>query len=155
MLLNLQGRLFINQEAASPFLAFDRLWDVLAQPDGRPPIVLVDLHAEATSEKMAFGHYVDGKATLVFGTHTHVPTADHKILAKGTAYVTDLGMVGAHDSVIGFEKNSSIKRFLEESKAPYELTEGGKVEINGLAVRLDLHTGKVAGLDRIREIVDI
>ena len=155
ILLNLQGRLFITQEASSPFLAFDRLWNEFSAQDGHDPLMIVDFHAEASSEKRAFGHHVDGRATLVYGTHTHIPTADAQILANGTAYVTDVGMVGALDSVIGFEKNGSIKRFLEQTTAPYELSEKGQVEINGLVVKIDLDAKKASGLDRIREIVDI
>lgn len=152
--LNLQGQLFIPQETSSPFLAFDRFWQEISNQEPTP-LVIVDLHAEATSEKMAFGHYVDGRANLVFGTHTHVPTADAKILPKGTGYCTDLGMVGSHDSVIGFEKNSSIKRFLGESQAAYELLSEGPAEINGLVATFDLDSKAVLNLEQIREIVDI
>ncbi len=155
VIVNLQGQLFMSQESSSPFLAFDRIWKDV-NPDLKHPLpVLVDIHGEATSEKRAFGHYVDGRAALVYGTHTHVPTSDAQILANGTAYVTDVGMVGAQDSVIGFEKNSSIKRFLDLTKAPYDLLESGKVEVNGLVIKFDCESQKVVGLDRIREIVDI
>lgn len=151
---NLQGRLFMPQEASSPFLSFDRIWQDLSSTQAKP-IVIVDFHAEATSEKQAFGHYVDGRASLVYGTHTHVPTADAKILPQGTAYCTDIGMVGLADSVIGFEKNSSIKRFLEETNAPYELLNSGQAEVNGLALSLDLDSNQVLSLEQIREFVDI
>lgn len=154
ILVNLQGRLFINQESSSPFLSFDRIWREIEQ-DGKQPIIIVDIHAEATSEKMAFGNYVDGRAALVYGTHTHVPTADTKILPNGTAYCTDLGMVGMADSVIGFEKNSSIKRFLEQTDAPYEIPNTGSAEVNGLFFSLDLDTNRVVALDKIREFVEI
>jgi metallophosphoesterase (TIGR00282 family) len=154
IILNLQGRLFIQQEASSPFLSFDRFWQETV-PQYANPIVIVDLHAEATSEKQAFGHYVDGRATVIYGTHTHVSTTDAKILAKGTAYCTDIGMVGLSDSVIGFDKNSSIKRFLEESEASYELLSNGRAEVNGLAVTLDLDTRQVSEPKLIREFVDI
>jgi len=153
--LNLQGQLFMSQTASSPFLAFDRCWAELTATAKTKPVVIVDLHAEATSEKLALGNYVDGRAAAVYGTHTHVPTADEKILPDGTAYQTDVGMVGALDSVIGFEKNSSIKRFLQQTEAPYKLTEKGLAEVNGLAITLDMNTGKTLHLDRIREIVDI
>lgn len=151
---NLQGRLFMPQESSSPFLSFDRIWQDLSSNQAKP-IVVVDFHAEATSEKQAFGYYVDGRASLVYGTHTHVPTADAKILPQGTAYCTDIGMVGLADSVIGFEKNSSIKRFLEETTAPYELLSSGQAEVNGLALSLDLESNKVLSLEQIREFVDI
>jgi metallophosphoesterase (TIGR00282 family) len=154
VIINLQGQLFVPQETSSPFLAFDRLWQEISGL-GTKPLVIIDMHAEATSEKMALGHYVDGRANLLFGTHTHVPTADTKILPQGTAYCTDLGMVGSHDSVIGFEKNSSVKRFLGETQAAYELLSEGRAEINGLVVTFDLDTKKVLSLTPIREIVDI
>lgn len=159
--VNLQGRLFMPQEASSPFLAFDRIWndicrmDAHSPEDGRCPIVIVDLHAETTSEKIAFGQYVDGRAKLVYGTHTHVPTNDVKILSGGTGYCTDIGMVGLFDSVIGFEKNSSIKRFLDLSEASYELLDKGKSEVNGLALTINLDTKQVLALNQIREFVDI
>ncbi|MDD5726235.1 MAG: TIGR00282 family metallophosphoesterase [Patescibacteria group bacterium] len=151
---NLQGRLFMSQESSSPFLSFDRIWQELSS-DQAKPMVIIDFHAEATSEKQAFGHYVDGRASLVYGTHTHVPTADAKILPQGTAYCTDIGMVGLTDSVIGFEKNSSIKRFLEETTAPYELLSSGQAEVNGLAISLDIDSNRVLSLEQIREFVDI
>lgn len=154
ILLNLQGQLFLTAETSSPFLTFDRLWSDWTR-NGDIPTVIVDLHAEATSEKLAFANHVDGRAALVYGTHTHVPTADVKILPNGTGYQTDSGMVGALDSVIGFEKNSSIKRFLELTEAPYKLEETGKVEINGLLATLDTDTSKTFKLERIREILDI
>lgn len=154
VIINLQGQLFVPQETSSPFLAFDRFWQEIEAKNPKP-LVIVDLHAEATSEKMAFANYVDGRANLVFGTHTHVPTADAKILPKGTGYCTDLGMVGMHDSVIGFEKNSSIKRFLGETQAAYELQNEGPAEINGLVITFDLDTKAVISLTKIREIIDI
>lgn len=153
-ILNLQGDLFMPQEVSSPFLSFDRFYKEHAD-DSNNSVIIVDLHAETTSEKMAFAHYVDGRADLVYGSHTHVPTADTKILNNGTIYQTDIGMIGALDSVIGFEKNSSIKRFLHETTSPYKLPESGQVEINGLFVKLNLDDRKTSKLDRIREIVDI
>ncbi|MDD5437661.1 MAG: TIGR00282 family metallophosphoesterase [Patescibacteria group bacterium] len=154
VIINLQGQLFVPQETSSPFLAFDRFWQEISAQNPKP-LVVVDLHAEATSEKMAFANYVDGRANLVFGTHTHVPTADAKILPKGTGYCTDLGMVGLHDSVIGFEKNSSIKRFLGETQSAYELQNNGPAEINGLVAAFNLDTMSIISLTKIREIVDI
>lgn len=154
VVINLQGQLFVPREASSPFLTFDRFWKEIEVQEPKP-LVIVDLHAEATSEKMAFAHYVDGRANLVYGTHTHVPTADVKILPKGTGYCTDIGMVGLYDSVIGFEKNSSVKRFLGETQAAYELLNNGPVEINGLVTTFDFDTHRVLNLEPIREIVDI
>lgn len=152
--LNLQGQLFMSQEASSPFLAFDRFWKEIV-PQYPNSIVVVDFHAEATSEKQALGHYIDGRASLIYGTHTHVPTADAQILEKGTGYITDAGLVGAHDSVIGFEKNSSIKRYLEESTAPYELISHGQAVINALLWTVTIDKMGENKLRQIREIVDI
>jgi len=153
-ILNLQGQLFMPQDPSSIFLTFDRFWNEQIT-DSSQTIIIVDVHAETTSEKNAFANYVDGKANIVFGTHTHVPTADLRIMPMGTVQITDVGMVGAYDSVIGFEKNSSIKRFLEESTAPYKIPEKGEAEINGIFIRLDINTHKVLKLDQIREIVAI
>ena len=160
--------MFMPQEVASPFTAFDRIESEVPRTEYRVPstddlglrtkglgLLLVDFHAEATAEKEAFAHYVDGRASLVFGTHTHVPTADAHVLPGGTGYVTDLGMCGAHDSVIGFEKKSSIERCMETSDKPYELLDFGSVELNGIIAVLDSETGKALTLDRIRRIVEI
>jgi len=153
-ILNLQGELFMSQDASSPFLSFDGFYkEHIANPS--KSIILVDFHAEATSEKVALANYADGRAALVYGTHTHVPTADSKILPNGTGYCTDIGMTGALDSVIGFEKNSSIKRFLNLSEAPYELTESGSVEVNFLVVAIDLDQKKTVKIQHERKIVDV
>jgi hypothetical protein len=153
-ILNVQGQLFMPQDPSSIFLTFDRFWNEQVHESSNP-IIIIDVHTETTSEKNAFANYVDGRANIVFGTHTHVPTADLRILPNGTVQLTDVGMVGAHDSVIGFEKNSSIKRFLAESTAPYKIPETGLAEINGLFVSLDSNTHKVLKIDQIRETVAI
>lgn len=103
------GRLFMNPEADNPFAAADQALEALEGE--KLDAVFVDVHAEATSEKMAFGHYLDGRVTVVEGTHTHVPTADIQILPHGTGFQTDVGMTGDYDSVIGMTKESSIARF--------------------------------------------
>lgn len=152
--LNLQGRLFMSQEVSSPFLAFDRFWTQIV-PQYPNPVVVIDFHAEATSEKQALGHFADGRAGLIYGTHTHVPTADAQVLENGTGYITDVGMVGAHDSVIGFEKNSSIKRYLEDSTAPYEIPSQGRAVINALLWTMTIDKKGENQLKLISEIVDI
>ena len=103
--------------------------------------IIVDLHAEITSEKMAMGHMFDGKATLVVGTHTHVPTSDFRIMEKGTAYQTDLGMFGDYNSVIGMNKDNSLKKFLNDSSAQKHYPALGKATISGLMVEGDNSTG--------------
>lgn len=153
-ILNLQGQLFMPQDPSSIFLSFDRFW---AEHASKSPnaVTIIDLHAETTSEKTAFANYVDGKANIVFGTHTHVPTNDFRCLPGGTVFLTDVGMVGARDSVIGFEKNSSIKRFLAESTSPYKIAEHGEVDINGIFVSWDIDKKQVAKMVQIRETIAI
>ena len=103
--------------------------------------IVVDLHGEITSEKMAMGYFFDGKATMVVGTHTHVPTSDHRILEKGTAYQTDVGMCGDYDSVIGMNKENSVKKFLKDSSAKKHYPALGEATISGLLVVADNETG--------------
>ncbi|MBN2159669.1 MAG: TIGR00282 family metallophosphoesterase [Spirochaetes bacterium] len=118
--MNLQGRLFM-EPIDCPFQKFDALY---AEVKDRADIIIVDLHAEATSEKQAFGWYVDGRASAVFGTHTHVMTADERVLPNGTGYITDIGMTGSFDSVIGVNKENSVKRFLTFTRVKFEVADG-------------------------------
>ena len=103
--------------------------------------IIVDFHAEITSEKMAMGYLFDGKATMVVGTHTHVPTSDHKIMEKGTAYQTDVGMCGDYNSVIGMNKDNSLKRFLKDNSATKHYPALGEATLSGLMVNADNKTG--------------
>lgn len=130
--LNLQGRTFMAP-LDCPFRAADR---ELARipPDVR--IVLVDMHAETTSEKQAMGWYLDGKVSAVIGTHTHVATADERVLPRGTAYITDVGMTGPHDSVIGMDKDGIIKRFLDSLPARFEVA-ANNIQMNCVLLDLD------------------
>ncbi len=113
-------------------------------------IILVDMHAEATSEKIAIGRFLDGKVSVVFGTHTHVQTADEKILPLGSAYITDLGMTGPQDSVIGRKVGVIIEHFLKCMPARFDIAEGD-VEIQGVLVGIDEATGKAVSIERVRE----
>jgi len=113
-------------------------------------IIIVDIHGEATSEKMALGYYLDGKVTAVVGTHTHVQTADERILEKGTAYITDVGMVGSEDSVIGMGKEEVIKRFLTLLPVRFKPAKG-TIRINGLWIEVDEATGSAIRVTRINE----
>lgn len=151
LVTNLLGQLFMKDEVESPFTAFDRI----LRTSEAAEIVLIDLHTETTSEKEAFGHYVDGRATAVLGTHTHVPTADQKILSGGTAYVTDVGRNGGHDSVVGFEKMAAIQRFLKTGVKAYDPPEHGVAEVNAMLLTVDLDSKRAIALDRIRKLVDI
>jgi metallophosphoesterase (TIGR00282 family) len=111
-------------------------------------IVIVDFHAEATSEKIAMGWHLDGKATGVFGTHTHVQTADERILPSGTAYITDAGMTGPHDSIIGMEREGALARFLNAMPSRFEPATGNP-RLNGVVVSADPATGRADGITRI------
>jgi metallophosphoesterase (TIGR00282 family) len=142
--LNLQGRTFMPN-IDCPFRAADALLD--GHTDG--PVV-VDMHAEATSEKVAMGWYLDGRVSAVLGTHTHVPTADTRILPRGTAYVTDAGMTGARDSVIGFEVAASHRLFLSQLPTRLPVEENARVLImNGVLVDIDDETRKATAIQRL------
>lgn len=151
-LLNLQGQVFFKNDPDNPFQALDT-W--LTLPDvAAANIRLVDFHAGATSEMRAFGWHADGKISAMWGTHTHVPTADAQILPDGTGYITDVGMVGLHHSVIGADAPSAVKRFLTQlnSKLTYDATGAG--EIGALLIDVDPATSKTTHIKHIRQIVD-
>jgi len=115
---------------------------------GRTKVIIVDFHAEATSEKVAMGWYLDGKVTLVVGTHTHVQTADERILPNGTAYITDAGMNGPHDSIIGMEREPSLARFLNGMPSRYEPATGNP-RLNGVVIEADDKTGRALAISRV------
>ncbi|HEY33445.1 MAG TPA: TIGR00282 family metallophosphoesterase [Dehalococcoidia bacterium] len=148
MVVNLIGRTFIGNYDC-PFRAMDQL---LSEFEDRPPVVIVDFHAEATSEKMAMGHYLDGRVSAVLGTHTHVGTIDARILPGGTAYVTDIGMTGPTDSIIGDDAEAVLERFL--TMMPNHLSVGkGKTVLDAILVTVDDASGKATGIERIsREV---
>ncbi|MGE3801893.1 MAG: TIGR00282 family metallophosphoesterase [Candidatus Kapaibacterium sp.] len=141
--LNLQGRTFM-QDIDCPFRTAD--W-ALGKIDKDIPVI-VDFHAEATAEKIAMGWYLDGRVSAVVGTHTHVPTADGQILPQGTAYLTDLGMTGPYDSVIGMVREEAIKRFLYKTPFKYE-TATDDVRLCGLLVRVDLQSRRATAIQQI------
>jgi hypothetical protein len=142
--LNLQGRVFMPT-IDCPFRTADAL---LGQIPEEVRIRIVDVHAEATSEKQALGWYLDGRVTAALGTHTHVPTADEMVLPKGTAYITDLGMTGPYDSVIGIEKESIIKKFLDQIPARFEVAKGD-VRFSAVLVEADPATGRALAIQRV------
>jgi len=148
MVVSLIGRTFMNSFDC-PFRAMDQLLD---GPEKKPPVIIVDFHAEATSEKVAMGRYLDGRVSAVLGTHTHVGTIDTRILPRGTAYVTDIGMVGPVDSVIGDDAEAVLQRFL--TMLPHRLSVGkGKTEFNAVLVEVDDTTGKAKSIERIHREV--
>jgi metallophosphoesterase (TIGR00282 family) len=142
--INLQGRVFMSQ-CDDPFRCADAQ---LAALEPSVKIILVDMHAEATSEKIAMGRYLDGRASVVAGTHTHVQTADEQILPEGTAYITDLGMVGPHDGVIGMQTEIVLERFLRGLSMKFEPCDGG-IKLNGLIIDVDEETGRATRVERL------
>jgi len=132
-IINLLGRVFMRYNVDCPFRTLDKILPEILK---ETLVVVVDLHAETTSEKVAFGHYVDGRVSAVVGSHTHIQTADEKILPKGTAYITDLGMTGPYDSVIGQNKEKIIHRFLTSRPVRFE-TATGDPRLNGVVIDVD------------------
>jgi len=143
--LNLQGRVFMPA-IDCPFQAADR---VIPRLKEEARIILVDMHGEATSEKMAMAWYLDGKVTAVVGTHTHIPTADERILPGGTAYITDIGMCGSFDSVIGIDVKTSIPRFLTAIPTKFEVAKGNPW-MNAAVIDIDTGTGLARSIERLR-----
>ena len=129
-----------------PFRSVD---EILKVHRTHSPVVIVDMHAEATSEKNAMGWYLDGRASVVFGTHTHVQTADERVLPRGTAYITDVGMCGPMDSVIGMEKDTVIRGFLTQLPRQFEVAEDN-VALQGVVVDVDESDGKARSIRRLR-----
>ena len=140
--MNLQGRVFMTNND-DPFRAADSLIK-----QSKAKVIFVDMHAEATSEKVALGWYLDGRVTAVIGTHTHVPTADERVLPNGTAYQTDVGMSGPYDSVIGVQKEQIIQRFLSNLPGKFEAAKGDP-RLSGVLITCDPQTGKASAIKRI------
>ncbi len=141
--INLQGRAHM-QPAECPFRKADR---ILSSLDGEIKVRIVDFHAEATSEKVAMGWHLDGRVSAVVGTHTHVPTADTRILPQGTAYQTDVGMTGPYDSVIGVQKDIILRRFLTSIPVRMEAAKKG-VELHAVIIDVDETTGRARSMRR-------
>ncbi len=147
--INLIGRVFMDS-ADCPFRAAD---EILGRIGERARIIFVDMHAEATSEKVAMGRYLDGRVSVVAGSHTHVQTADESILPKGTAYITDTGMCGPADSVIGMRVDQVVKRFLDQLPVRFEVGDGPRI-LQAVVVEVEEETGKARGIRRIQETLD-
>jgi len=146
---NVQGLVFMPP-IDSPFRAADTF---IAETAG-VPIRLVDIHAEATSEKQAMGHHLDGRVSLLWGTHTHTPTADQRIFPGGMAYVSDLGMVGPRDSVIGMDAEGSLRRFLTGIPQRFKVATG-MVTFNSVVVRISVTSGQAESIERVDHFVDV
>jgi len=142
--INLEGRVFMKH-LDCPFRIGEKDIETLRK---ETPIIVVDFHAEATSEKMALGVYLDGRVSAVLGTHTHVQTADERLLPGGTAYMTDVGMTGSFDSVIGIRKELAVEKFLSQLPVRFEVAKKD-IRINCVAVEIDEITGKALGIERI------
>jgi len=147
--VNLQGRTFMRDHVDCPFRAADEALACLH--DYR--VIIVDMHAEATSEKIGMAYYLDGRVSAVLGTHTHVPTSDVRVLPKGTAYVTDLGMVGALHSILGMEIEPIIQRFLSQLPGRFAPVERGPAVFNAVLVQIDPDSGRALSIQRLdREV---
>jgi 2',3'-cyclic-nucleotide 2'-phosphodiesterase len=149
--INLQGRTYM-QPIENPFTDADRLLDEASEP--LPPIRLVDFHCEITSEKNALGLHLDGRVSVVVGTHTHVVTGDERILPSGTAYLTDLGMTGPVWSVIGFDPASVLPRFMNALPTRFEVGKG-PVVLNACQIDIDPATGRALQIERIQQLIDV
>jgi len=145
-IINLLGRVFMRYNVKCPFAELKAIVEDLKK---QVKIIIVDFHAEATSEKIALGHFIDGEISAIVGTHTHVQTADEQILPKGTAYITDLGMSGPHDSVIGQNKEKIIRRFIKSMPERFEVAENNVI-LHGVVVDVDEKTGKANSIKRVR-----
>ncbi len=149
-IINLLGRVFM-EPVDCPFRKADEL---LKELEGQAEIVILDFHAEATAEKLALAHYLDGRISAVLGTHTHVQTADEQIMGGGTAYITDMGMTGPHDSVIGVDVKPILEKFLSARPMRYHTAKGG-IMLNGVILDIDEQSGKVSHIERVRLPLEI
>ena len=145
--INLIGRASMNVLSENPFITAD---EIIEKIKDEVDAIIIDFHAEATAEKIAMGYYLDGKVTCLFGTHTHVATADETILEKGTAYITDIGMTGPKKSVIGMEVDASIKRFVTTLPEKYKVSDDKKVILNGCILSLNSESCRAEKIDRIK-----
>lgn len=150
LIINLNGRLFFKECLDCPFRKAD---EILEENEGENlDAIIVDFHAEATSEKAAMGHYLDGRVSAVLGTHTHVPTADEKILLGGTAYISDIGMVGPYESVISFDRQGAVRGWITQIFKGVELAKG-PTEVDAILLEIDNKTKLAKKIERLQEIV--
>lgn len=145
--INVQGRVFMREHTDNPFKAVDT---ILANLASKTQIILIDFHAEATAEKLAMAFYVDGRVSAIVGTHTHIPTSDERILPGGTAYVTDLGMSGSFNSMIGMTKESVMPTFLTQMPSRFVVDTKPPVIMSGVWVEIDVENGKALHIERVR-----
>lgn len=160
IVINLIGRVFIGDKMEqlnitldNPFRTVDKI--LKKYQDTKNKIVLVDFHTEATSEQVAMGYYLDGRATALWGTHTHVPTADARILDNGLGFITDVGMTGGQNTVLGVSKESVIKRFVEENSEPFDRPETERAIVNALYLEINPKTCKTVKIKLIQKEIKI
>lgn len=151
IVITVLGRIFMNMPADDPFATVDQLLNQLVDPK---PLVVVEAHMEATSEKAALAKYLDGRVSLVVGTHTHVPTADARILPGGTGFITDVGMCGPHHSIIGRDSEAVLRHMTTGVHVPYEVGHGGEA-LCGVVGRIDETTGRCLAIQRIQYDADL
>ena len=149
--INAMGRVFMNQ-LDSPFAAMDALLDGAAEP--LPPVRILDFHCEITSEKNAMGWFLDGRVSAVVGTHTHVPTADARLLPQGTAFISDIGMTGPRDSIIGFSLETVLPRFLTHLPTRFTVAEG-PVSFNAVVLEIELATGRATSIAQVQRLIEV
>lgn len=153
LLVNLIGRTFMKLDHDCPFQKVDEILANFTRQ--KLSAIIIDIHAEATSEKVSLKHYVDGRASAVLGTHTHVMTADERISDKGTAFITDVGMVGAFDECIGLDREGILKTFITQVKYPHVLPEKGKAIFNSVLLKIDVKTAKTKSIKPITKYINI
>jgi metallophosphoesterase (TIGR00282 family) len=145
--INVQGRVFMREHTDDPFKAVD---SILTYVKSKTNVVLIDFHAEATAEKLAMAFHVDGRVSAIVGTHTHIPTSDERILPGGTAYVTDLGMAGSFNSMIGMTKESVMPTFIKQMPSRFIVDTKPPVVMSGVFIEIDTTTGKALKIERVR-----
>lgn len=147
--VNLQGRVFMRELIDCPFRTIESILTYLRT---KTKLIFIDFHAEATSEKMALAYFVDGKVSGVVGTHTHVQTADERILPGGTGYITDLGMTGSWNSMLGMKKGPIIKHFLDQMPVKFEVATDMPAIMSGVWIEVDIDTGKAVKIERVKVV---
>ncbi|MBI5732289.1 MAG: YmdB family metallophosphoesterase [Candidatus Magasanikbacteria bacterium] len=160
LVINLVGRVFLGDKLAergillqNPFAAIEKI--IRKYADEKPTAILVDFHTEATSEQVAMGYFLDGRASCLWGTHTHIPTADAQILKNGLGYITDVGMCGARNTVLGVDKNIVINRFVNDAKESFDWPEFNEATVNALYAEINPRTGRAVKIKLIQKQIQI
>ena len=154
LLVSLIGQVFMNTSVDNPFIKINEILANISLPKKNLSAIIVDIHAETTSEKINMGHHLDGKVSAVLGTHTHVPTADARVSKKGTAIITDVGMCGAANESLGIDKEGTLKVFLTSVKEPHVIPEKGEATLNAVLIKTG-HDRKATTIKQIIENINI